>query len=135
MDTWKYAAKRLKGEVDILYLAYRDVRTPWYARLFAALVVGYAFCPIDLIPDFIPILGYLDDLVLIPAGLFLALKMIPAQVMADSRKRAEEHIEAEKPLIRGMAVLVILIWILLAAVGIYLGARFVLTWLNPVSVG
>jgi len=90
VDTWKHATKRLKGEVCTLYLAYKDKRTPWYARLFSALVVGYAFSPLDLIPDFIPILGYLDDLVLIPAGVYLALKMIPPQVIVESRKQAKE---------------------------------------------
>lgn len=70
-------AKNFKLEVYTLYLAYRDPRVPWYAKLFIACVVGYAFSPIDLIPDFIPVLGYLDDLVLIPPGVTLALKMIP----------------------------------------------------------
>jgi uncharacterized membrane protein YkvA (DUF1232 family) len=90
LPRWRTAAHRLKLEVHALYLAYRDPRTPLYARIFAACVVAYAFSPIDLIPDFIPVLGYLDDLTLIPLGVYLALKMIPAPVMADSRPQAQE---------------------------------------------
>ncbi len=74
---WKAVARRLKREVRALYLAYRDPRTPWYGRAFAAIVVAYALSPIDLIPDPIPVLGYLDDLILIPLGVALALRMIP----------------------------------------------------------
>ncbi|MEW5870685.1 MAG: DUF1232 domain-containing protein [Chloroflexota bacterium] len=87
LQKWKQAARLLKVEVYALYLAYRDARTPWYARILAACVVAYAFNPIDLIPDFVPILGYLDDLVLIPLGVKIALKLIPVEVMADSRAR------------------------------------------------
>jgi uncharacterized membrane protein YkvA (DUF1232 family) len=75
--TWKRRARLLKTEVYAIYLAYRDPRTPWYARLFAAVVVAYAFSPLDIVPDFIPVLGYLDDLVLIPLGVALAIKMMP----------------------------------------------------------
>ena len=88
LDTWKTRAHQLKTDVYALYLAYKDPRTPWYARIFAAVVVGYAFSPIDLIPDFIPVLGYLDDLIITPLGIYLALKMIPKEVMADARQRA-----------------------------------------------
>ena len=86
LPRWRAAAYRLKLEVYALHLAYRDPRTPLYARIFAAGVVAYAFSPIDLIPDPIPVLGYLDDLVLIPLGVYLALKMIPGPVMAESRR-------------------------------------------------
>jgi len=86
----KPALSSSKGRVYALYLAYKDPRTPMYARIFAAVVVGYAFSPIDLIPDPIPVLGYLDDLVLIPLGVYLALKMIPAEVMAECRVKATE---------------------------------------------
>jgi uncharacterized membrane protein YkvA (DUF1232 family) len=78
----------LKKEVHALYLAARDKRTPWYAKAFAGLVAAYALSPIDLIPDFIPVLGYLDDLLIIPAGITLAIKMIPKEVMAEARARA-----------------------------------------------
>jgi len=88
LESWKGRARRLKGETYALYLAYRDPRTPWYAKVFAALVVGYAFSPIDLIPDPIPVLGYLDDLLLVPLGIALALKMIPLAVLDECREQA-----------------------------------------------
>ena len=114
LDSWKARARQLKTEVYALYLAYRDKRTPWYARIFTALVVGYAFSPIDLIPDFIPVLGYLDDLVLIPLGAFLAVKMIPAQVMQESREKAKQVVAQGKPVNKVAAVVIVLIWIGLA---------------------
>lgn len=82
------AARRLKGELLALSLAARDPRTPWPARLLALLVLAYALSPLDLIPDFIPVLGQLDDLLLVPAGLWLALRLIPPPVLADARDRA-----------------------------------------------
>src|SRR5512143_1640562 len=90
---WKQKARELKIQVYALYYAYRDPRLAWYAKAFTALVVAYAFSPIDLIPDFIPILGYLDDLVLLPLGVFLALKMIPAPVMQECRAKAAEQLD------------------------------------------
>jgi uncharacterized membrane protein YkvA (DUF1232 family) len=93
IDQLKQKARHLKRETTALYFAYRDPRTPWYARAFSALVVAYLFSPIDLIPDFIPILGYLDDLVLVPLGISLALKMIPPEVIADARKSADDPIK------------------------------------------
>lgn len=117
IDRWKWRAKQLKLEVYALYIAYKDSRTPWYAKVIAAVVVGYAFSPIDLIPDPIPILGYLDDLVLIPLGAFLVVKMIPAQVMADSRQKAEALMAQGKPINKLAAAVIVLIWIGLAVVG------------------
>lgn len=84
--------RRVQQELYALYLAYRDPRTPWYARLLAAAVVAYALSPIDLIPDFIPVLGYLDDLILVPLGIALAVRLIPATVVEESRRRAREAI-------------------------------------------
>ncbi len=84
----KNRAKELKREVLALSFAYRHPRTPWVAKLIVAGVVAYALSPIDLIPDFIPVLGLLDDLILLPAGIALALRLIPAPVMAESRERA-----------------------------------------------
>jgi len=89
-------------------------RTPWYARLFAALVLGYAFSPVDLIPDFVPVLGYLDDLVLVPLGVLLALKMIPPDVWAESRQRAKEEMISGRP-VRWAAVVVVATWLLVLA--------------------
>ncbi len=118
IDVWKTRARALKTEVYAMYLAYRDPRVPWYARLFAACVVAYAFSPIDLIPDPIPVLGYLDDLVLIPLGIWLALKMIPPQVMADCRARAQEELARAKPVNWVAAGVIIAVWIGLAALAV-----------------
>lgn len=111
-EQWKKRAIQLKLEVYAIYLAYRDPRVPWYARVFAACVVGYAFSPIDLIPDPIPILGYLDDLILIPLGVKAALSMIPECVMAESREKAQKVMPM--PINRVAAGIVIAIWLLLA---------------------
>jgi uncharacterized membrane protein YkvA (DUF1232 family) len=127
LDRWKARAQQLKTEVYALYLAYKDRRTPWYAKLFTALVVGYAFSPIDLIPDPIPILGYLDDLVLIPLGVFLAVKMIPPQVMEESREIAKELMAQGKPVNKVAAVVIVLIWIGLAV----LAGIVVYRWVKP----
>lgn len=86
----KPRARRFKAEAFALYLAARDPRTPWYARLLVAGIVAYALSPIDLIPDFVPVLGYLDDLILVPLGIALALKLVPRHVIEDCRMRAEE---------------------------------------------
>lgn len=118
LNTWKQRARNLKTEVYALYLVYRDPRTPWHARIFAAVVVGYAFSPIDLIPDPIPVLGYLDDLVLIPLGIALALKMIPSDVMADCRLRALEA--QDRPTNWIAAGVIAAIWILLVVMTIWL---------------
>jgi uncharacterized membrane protein YkvA (DUF1232 family) len=120
---WRQRARQLKRETYALYLAYRDPRVPWYAKLLAACVVAYAFSPIDLIPDFIPVLGTLDDLVLIPLGIALSVKLIPPQVMAECRTRAAA---AEgKPTNWAAATVIVAIWIGLAALGIVLVARVV----------
>jgi len=89
--------KRLKRETYALSLAMRDPRTPLYVRIFVGLVVAYAFSPIDLIPDVVPVLGYLDDLILVPLGVALALRLIPPPVLADCRARAAMLAEQRKP--------------------------------------
>ena len=109
-------ARTLKTELHALYLAYRDPRVPWYARLMAACVVGYAFSPIDLIPDPIPILGYLDDLVIVPVGVWLTLNMIPKGIMAECREKAHSEIQKRKPTNWLAAGIIISIWIALAIV-------------------
>jgi uncharacterized membrane protein YkvA (DUF1232 family) len=114
-------ARRLEVEVHALYLAYRDPKVPWYARVLAAVVVGYAFSPIDLIPDPIPVLGYLDDLVLIPLGVALAVRMIPPQVLAECREEAREM--TDRPVSRVAAVVVVAVWVALAALAVWLVAR------------
>jgi uncharacterized membrane protein YkvA (DUF1232 family) len=111
IENLKKRGALLKRDTLALMFAYKDARTPWYAKGFAALVVAYAFSPIDLIPDFIPVLGYLDDLILIPVGIALSLKMIPLVVMADARLWAERHMRDRKPTSWWMAALIILVWI------------------------
>ena len=118
IEGWKQRAKQLKIEIYAIYLAYKDPRVPWYARIFAACVVGYAFSPIDLIPDPIPVLGYLDDLILIPLGVVLALKMIPEDVMAECRERSQEIMQQKKPVNKIAAMVIIAIWIILAAIAV-----------------
>jgi len=85
---WRQRVRALKQELNAIYLSCKDPRTPWYAKALGLFVVGYALSPIDLIPDFIPILGYLDDLILIPLGIVAVRKMIPAAVLTECRKRA-----------------------------------------------
>ena len=123
LEKWKQQARRLKAEVYALYLAYKDPRVPLHARIFAACVVGYAFSPIDLIPDFIPVLGYLDDLILVPLGVVLALRMIPADVLADCRVRAQAMMQQGKPVNKTAAVVIIVIWLALAAGAVVLALR------------
>lgn len=118
IDNWKKHAKELRIEVYAIYLAYKDPRVSWYARIFAACVVGYAFSPIDLIPDFIPVLGYLDDLILIPLGITLAIKMIPPDVLTEHRERSREVMKTGKPVNKVAAAIIIAIWLFLAAFGI-----------------
>jgi len=115
---WRERARRLKTEVYALYLAYQDPRVPWHARAFAACVVAYGFSPIDLIPDFIPVLGYLDDLLFVPLGIWLALKMIPPQVMAECREKAQEVMRQGKPVNRAAAVVIVAVWLLLAGLAV-----------------
>ena len=120
LQTLKTRARELKRETYVLYLAVRDPRTPWYARAIAAAVVAYALSPIDLIPDFIPVIGYLDDLIVVPLGFALALKLVPANVMADCRTQA---LAAERlPMSRTGAAVIIALW-LAAAVLAFLVLR------------
>ncbi len=126
LEEWKQWAGRLKSETYALYLAYRDPRMPWYAKLFAALVVGYAFSPIDLIPDFIPVLGYLDDLILVPLGVALAVRMIPEDVLSESRQKAREMVErGERPVSRAAAAVIVVLWLALAVLGALVVVRMV----------
>jgi uncharacterized membrane protein YkvA (DUF1232 family) len=116
---WKQKAKDLQVQTYALAYAYRDPRVAWYAKGWGALVVAYAFSPIDLIPDFIPVLGYLDDLVLIPLGVALAVRMIPAEVMAECRIKAEDHLSEGAPGSKIIAAAIVLIWVAVLGWGIY----------------
>lgn len=111
-------ARNLKAETFALYLTAGDPRTPWYAKLFVAAIVAYALSPIDLIPDFVPILGYLDDLILVPFGIALAIRLIPGPVLDDCRRKAQESLRDGRPTSRTAAVVIIVIWLALAALGV-----------------
>jgi uncharacterized membrane protein YkvA (DUF1232 family) len=108
-DRLKEWARSLKSEVHAVYLAARDPRTPWYAKALAVCVAGYALSPIDLIPDFVPVLGYLDDVAILPLGILAVVKLIPAEVMAESRAAAT--LAADKPASRTAAVVIVGIWV------------------------
>ena len=108
----KEKAKKLKQEIYVLYLAYKDPRVLWYAKIFIVILVGYAISPIDLIPDFIPVIGYLDDLILLPLGIFLAIKMIPREVIIECRKESVKNIKDSKFAFIGLAI-IISIWVVL----------------------
>lgn len=115
LEALKNRARQLKAETFALYLAARHPDTPWFAKLLAATVAAYAFSPIDLIPDFVPVLGYLDDLVLVPAGIALAVRLVPAPVLAECRARAAEALAGAKPVSRSAAVVVVAIWLVVGA--------------------
>jgi uncharacterized membrane protein YkvA (DUF1232 family) len=115
----KLWARRLIRDVHAVYLAARDPRVPWYARVLAIAVAGYALSPIDLIPDFIPVIGYLDDLIIVPLGIWLVVSLIPEEVMAEYRAKAIEA--GQRPRSRIAAIVIIAIWILAAAVLGWLG--------------
>jgi len=112
IERWKEAARRLRTEAHALYLACRDPRTPWYAKLLAAAVIAYAVSPIDLIPDFIPVLGHLDDLILVPLGIWAVLKMIPPEVMAECRARAAEAASREGRRSWLAACVIVCLWVI-----------------------
>jgi uncharacterized membrane protein YkvA (DUF1232 family) len=120
---WKRRARGLCGHTYTLYLAYRHPRTPWYAKVFAALIVGYVFSPIDPIPDFIPGVGLVDEMVVVPIGILIAAKMIPPEVLEECREKAREVAEGEKPVSGVAAVVVVAIWLLCLALAVYLALR------------
>jgi uncharacterized membrane protein YkvA (DUF1232 family) len=112
LTSWRRRANELKADVWALYLAARDPRVPWYAKAMALLVTGYALSPIDLIPDFIPLLGQLDDLVLLPLGIALTLRLIPASAWADCRTRARRESTAKSRAAWVAAGLITFLWVL-----------------------
>ncbi len=120
---WKERVRALKKETFAIALACRHPRVPWHAKALALIVVGYALSPIDLVPDFIPVLGYLDDLVLIPLGIMLVVRMIPADVMADCRRRSEEMVGRATRAGKIAAAVIVTIWILTAAFLVWLVVR------------
>lgn len=120
MNRLKAWAQALKHDVMTLWFAIKHPQTPWYARLFAAIVTAYALSPIDLIPDFIPILGYLDDLILVPVGVWLLLKMVPQQVLMDSRAQAQTWFLSQQRKPRSLTglTMVLAVWVLAAWVAL-----------------
>lgn len=122
---WKEWARALKREVYALYLACRDPRVPWYVRVLAGAVVAYAFSPIDLIPDPIPVLGYLDDLILVPLGVALVIRLIPPAVLGECREEAGRLMDAGKPVSWVAGGVIIAIWVLVAVFVVRFVARAV----------
>lgn len=114
MSFFRKLLAHLRDETYVLYFAARHPGTPWYAKLFVAAVVAYALSPIDLIPDFIPVLGYLDDLILIPMGIAIAARLVPREVLAECRVRAREAAAGATPSSRTAAAVVVAIWMVLA---------------------
>ena len=111
LTTLHQQARHLKAETWALALAVRDPRTPWYAKLLVAGIVAYACSPIDLIPDFVPVLGYLDDLVLLPLGIAWALHLIPPTVLSECRVRAQEAIQDGKPVSWVAGAIIVILWL------------------------
>jgi uncharacterized membrane protein YkvA (DUF1232 family) len=109
--TLKARAKQLKAEVTALYYAARHPRTPWYAKAFIAAIVAYALSPIDLIPDFIPVLGFVDEIVLLPFAIVLAIRLVPADVMAECRARANDSGRVKSAVGRFGAAFIVVLWI------------------------
>jgi uncharacterized membrane protein YkvA (DUF1232 family) len=114
LEAWRRRARRLKREIYALYYASKHPRVPWYAKVVAACVVAYAFSPIDLIPDPVPVLGYLDDLVLLPLGVALVLRLIPNDVLTECRRQADER--QARPVNWIAAGVIVAIWIGMGAV-------------------
>lgn len=123
LAAWREQAEALEAQVYALYLAYRHPRTPWYAKALALAVTAYALSPIDLIPDVIPVLGYLDDLLIVPAGVLLVVRLVPPDVMAECQARAVELQAAGAPQFRWMGAVVVLLWLTALAFVIALTAR------------
>ena len=119
IEKLKSRARALKTEAIAIYFAAKDPRTPWYAKALIIFVVAHTFSPIDLIPDFIPVLGYLDDLIITPLGIALAIRLIPAEVLAEARVRAADSGVDGSVASLGV-ILVVLTWIIGVAIIIYL---------------
>ena len=126
MESLRRWARTLKQQLLVLWFATRHPATPWYAKAMAAAVVLYAFSPIDLIPDFIPVLGYLDDVILVPLGIWIVLRLLPSTVQQDCRQQADDWLASRQPKPRSLtgAAIVIALWLLL----LWLGWKWARTW-------
>ncbi|MBA3446030.1 MAG: DUF1232 domain-containing protein [Pseudaminobacter sp.] len=122
LDRLKHWARTIKRDVHAIYFAAGDPRTPWYARALAFCIAGYALSPIDLIPDFIPVFGYLDDAIIVPLGILAVVKMIPQEVMAEHRSAAA--LASERPASRAAAVVIACIWAASIILTAWLGYRY-----------
>jgi uncharacterized membrane protein YkvA (DUF1232 family) len=111
IKSWKTKSKQLKTEIVALYLASKHPGTPWYAKVLAALIIGYALSPIDLIPDFIPVVGYLDDIILVPAGIALLIKIIPGDILEECRAKGQSDPVNRKSKNWVAGVIIVLIWL------------------------
>jgi len=122
LEQFKTRARALKREAYAITIAARDPRTPWYAKALIFFVVAHTFSPIDLIPDFIPVLGYLDDLIITPGGIWLAVRLIPPQVLEDARVTAATR-DADRSAGKIGAAIIVLLWIVAAIGAVYLFLR------------
>jgi uncharacterized membrane protein YkvA (DUF1232 family) len=123
-ESWKQWAQVTRRDAHALYFAARDPRVPWYAKALAIAVAAYALSPIDLIPDFVPVLGFLDDVIIVPAGIALVIRLIPQGVMAEHRALAAAALH--RPVSRSAAAVIVVIWLAAIAVTGWL----VLRWLR-----
>ena len=121
-DRWKQWARTIRRDAHALYLAARDPRVPWYAKGLALAVAAYAASPIDLIPDFIPVIGYLDDLIIVPLGIALVIRLIPRDIMAEHREIALAA--QDRPVSRTAAVAIVTIWTLAIGLTLWLAVRY-----------
>jgi uncharacterized membrane protein YkvA (DUF1232 family) len=128
LSSLKQRARHLRSETLALWLAARHPGTPWYAKLLVAGIVAYALSPIDLIPDFIPVLGYLDDLILIPLGIVVAVRMIPRPILEECRARAQETMASARPVSRVAALVIVGVWLAATALAALWAYR---TWFSP----
>ncbi|MFC1996935.1 YkvA family protein [Chloroflexota bacterium] len=125
IERWKQRVQQLKSETYTIYLASKDPRVPWYAKALIIFVVAHPFSPIDLIPDFIPVIGYLDDLIIAPLGIAIAIKLIPEDVLVECREQAQMVISQEQPSNWSTAAVIVTIWLLLALFSIAIIIRVV----------
>jgi uncharacterized membrane protein YkvA (DUF1232 family) len=116
--------RNLNTEIYALYLAYKHPRVTWVARLVIALTIGYALSPIDLIPDFIPVFGFLDDLLIVPAGIALSIRLIPADVLKECREKAASEFSGNKPNVRYTWLVVVFTWLLILAIAFMVFYKF-----------
>jgi uncharacterized membrane protein YkvA (DUF1232 family) len=122
LEGWKSLAGTIKRDAHALYLASRDPRVPWYAKAIGIAVAAYAASPIDLIPDFIPVIGYLDDLIIVPLGIALVIKLIPPEIMAEHRALAMAA--GDRPVSRQAAAVIVAIWTLAIGATVWLATRY-----------